>query len=170
MWNANNIVQELKLSCHIHFLWGEPLHHEYSYISLFNPFTTDRMWHEVFFQVEYSWIVFKELAMIEYFLLCGWLLLSDSILVGSKPILIYWASSCLSRLQKKNKEERWREKDIFFLNFNFIHLSMRMAILWRGNVFLDYLRTAVFPKSGIEIHLSFSGLICPNSVFLVEVW
>ena len=82
---------------------------------------------------------------LKIFCYCGWLLLSDSILIASNLILICWESSCLSKLQRKNKEGRRREKDIFQFQLYFIRDFCTPTLSQ------DYLRTVVSPKSGVEI-------------------
>ena len=56
---------------------------------------------------------------------------------------------------------------LLFLNFNFILSGFSHGYSVARNVFFDHLRTVVSPKQGVEMHLSFSELICSNSVFLV---
>ena len=95
------------------------------------------------------------------FVVVGYWYLTSLISAGS--ILIRWrllvCESCKRRKWQEDGEWRYR------LNFNFISFEFLHVYSVARNVFLDYLRTVVSPKSGVEIHKLFSGLIYPNSVF-----
>ena len=77
------------------------------------------------------------------------LLISDSINFFS-PHLNSLGSSCLWRLQKKKKERSWERR--YLLNFNFILFGVLHIYSVVKNVFQDYLRTVISPKSSVEIH------------------
>ena len=77
-----------------------------------------------------------------------WLLISNSI-SSSYLILIHWhllvCEGCKGITEKKEREDIVSISTLFYLGF--LHGNSIAK-----NVFLNYLRTAISPKSGIEIY------------------
>ena len=83
------------------------------------------------------------------------------------PIFICWASSCLLRLLRKNKEERCRKKDIFLIStlfrLRFSH-GYSVARKYLPVLFEDL---SFFPNQALKYVSHLRCLISQNSVFLV---
>ena len=118
-----------------HFLLG--------YIYFLRKSATDSNWNIYF---KGSWHC--DLLLCYLFGLV-WVLISDS--VGKNyPILIHWCllvyEGCKGRKKEGGRVER------YLLYFTFISSGFSHSSPVAKNVFLDYLRTVISPKSGVEIH------------------